>query len=101
MSVQSDDGWVDAATESGERVIRGTLLKFADGTWSKGKEGTKVEEVTTLIGLDTTAAWVKWSCGKPVAYKVRQPGKRLPDRSELDDDNPRDWEAGSDGKPKD
>src|SRR5262249_24572648 len=101
MSVQSDDGWGDAAAENAERLIKGTLLKFADWIWSKGKEGTRVEEGTTLIALYTTAAWVKWSDGKPVAYKIRQSGKRLPERSEVGDDDARDWEAGSDGKPKD
>jgi len=44
---------------------------------------------------------VKWLEGRPVEYLMRQPGKKLPDRSELGDDDKRDWEAGPDGKPKD
>ena len=73
--VQSDDGWSDAAAENAERVIKGTLLKFADWKWTKGKENIEVEENTTLVALGTAAAWVKWRGGKPVEYLMRQPGK--------------------------
>jgi hypothetical protein len=96
-----DDGWGDAAAESAERIIKGTLLKFADWTWSKGKEGTKVEDGATLVALDSAAGWVKWADGKPAEYRMRQPGRRLPDREELGDTNEDDWEAGPDGRPKD
>ena len=98
---QDEDGWGDAAAESAERVIKGTLLKFADWNWSKGKEGTKVDEGTALVALDTAAAWVKWEEGKPVEYRMRQAGYRLPEREELGDLEERDWEAGPDNKPKD
>jgi hypothetical protein len=97
----NDDGWSDAAAESTERVIKGTLLKFADWNWSKGKEGIEVEDGTRLLALDTTAAWVKWSAGKPVEYKVRHPGHRLPEREELGDLDKKNWEAGPGGEPRD
>jgi hypothetical protein len=99
--VHGDDGWGDAAAEASERVIRGTLLKFSDWKWSKGKEGTEVEEGATLVALDTAAAWVKWSEGKPVEYRLRQPGRKLPEREELGNLDKGDWEAGPDGQPKD
>jgi hypothetical protein len=100
-TTNSDDGWGDAAAESSERVIKGTLLKFSDWNWSKGKEGTTVEEGIELVALDCAAAWVKWSEGKPVEYKLRTAGHRLPEREELGDLDEDDWEAGTDGKPKD
>ena len=66
--IQNDDGWDDAAAENAERVIKGTLLKFNDWRWTKGKEGTEVEEGTALVALGTAAAWVKWRDGKPIEY---------------------------------
>jgi hypothetical protein len=91
----------DAAAESTERVIKGPLLKFANGNWSRGKEGTNIEEGTKLVALDTAAAWVKWSDGRPVEYRLRQLGHRLPERKDLGDLDERNWEMGLDGKPKD
>jgi hypothetical protein len=99
--VSTDDGWADAAAENAERVLRGTLLKFADWTWTKGKEGTKVPDGTKLVALGTVAAWVKWRDGKRVDYRFREVGCRLPEREELDDLDEFDWEVGPDGKPKD
>ena len=100
--VQVDDGWSDAAAENAERVIKGTLLKFGEWRWTKGKEGTEVEAGTTLIALGTAAGWVKWYGGKPVEYLMREPGKRLPERDELSDpEGCGTWEIGPDGKPKD
>jgi hypothetical protein len=100
-TVQTDDGWDDAATENAERVIKGTLLKFADWNWTKGTEGTNVEKSTALVALSTVAAWVRWVDGKPVEYRMRQPGEQLPDRDELGDLDESAWEQGPDGNPKD
>jgi hypothetical protein len=100
-AVQQDDGWGDAAAEGAERVLKGSLLKFSDWNWSKGKEGIEVEEGTTLIALDTAAGWVKWSGGKPVEYRMRQPGQKLAERAELGDLDEGGWEAGPDGDPRD
>jgi hypothetical protein len=97
----SDDGWDDAAVEANERVIKGTLLKFADGRWTKGKEGTPVEDGTRLVAVSTAAACVKWVNSKPVEYRMRQPGSRLPDREELGDLDEAAWETGPDGEPRD
>ena len=97
----SDDGWNDAAAEANERVIKGVLLKFADWNWTKGKESTPVADGTRLVALSTAASWVKWEGGKPIEYRTRESGRRLPDREELGDLNEADWEAGPDGKPRD
>jgi hypothetical protein len=101
VTTGNDDGWADAAKESADRVLRGTLLKFADRQWSKGKEGIPVEDGTELVALSTAAAWVKWSGGKPDEYRMRPPGKDLPERNELGDLDKAAWEAGPDGSPRD
>jgi hypothetical protein len=97
----TDDGWEDAAVEANERVIKGTLLKFADGRWTKGKEGTPVEDGTRLVAVSTAAGWVKWKDSKPAEYRMRPPGHRLPDREELGELDEAAWEAGPDGKARD
>jgi hypothetical protein len=38
-TTDSGNGWDDMAAEAGERVLRGTLLKFSDWKWTSGKEG--------------------------------------------------------------
>jgi hypothetical protein len=101
VPIESDDGWSDAAAESAERTIKGTLVKFTDWKWFKGKESIEIEEGTALVVLGTTAAWVKWSGGKPVEYRMRQAGHRLPERDELGDLDESEWEFGPDGQPKD
>jgi hypothetical protein len=48
-----------------------------------------------------TAAWVKWAAGKPSEYRMRRPGKALPEREELGDLDQANWEAGPDGNARD
>jgi hypothetical protein len=97
----ANDGWNDAANEAAERTIRGTLLEFADWRWTSGKEATPVEDGTKLVALATAAMWVRWENGKPVEYRMREPGRRLPDREELGYDDQSEWEAGPSGEPQD
>jgi hypothetical protein len=97
----ANDGWADAAVEAAERMIRGTLLKFADWRWSAGKEASPVKDGTKLVAVGTLALWQRWENGKPVEIIVRQPGKRLPDRDELGHLDESQWEKGPDGEPKD
>jgi hypothetical protein len=96
-----DDGWTDAAQEAGERTIRGRLLKFADFRWTAGKEGEEIEEGTRLVALATVAMWQRWEDGKPVETRMRQSGRRLPDRDELGYDDESKWEEGPGGEPQD
>jgi hypothetical protein len=100
LPANDDDGWADAAAEITSRVLRGTLLKYADWKWTKGTEGTPIKDGTQLVALGTRAAWVKWQGGKPVQYVMRQPGKPLPERDELGDLDQGQWEAGPDGTPR-
>jgi len=96
--ITTDDGWNDAAVEAHRRVVRGTLLKFADWNWTRGKEATPIEKGTKLVALGAAAAWVRWQNGKPIEYRMRQAGKPLPDREELGDTDQTAWETGPDGK---
>ena len=98
----ASDGWGDAAAEAGERQIRGQLLKFADWRWSVGKEAAPIEDGTRLVALATTAMWVRWEDGKPAEYRMREPGRRLPDRDELGHLDESLWEEGpGGGEPQD
>jgi hypothetical protein len=96
--VTTDDGWNDAAAEANERVLRGTLLKFSDWNWLRGKEAQPVEKGTKLVALGCAAAWARWAGGKPVEYRMRQSGKPLPDREELGNTDRSQWEMGPDDK---
>jgi hypothetical protein len=96
--VTTDDGWNDAAVEANERVLRGTLLKFSDWNWTRGKEASPIEKGTKLVAIGTAAAWARWACGKPVEYRMRQSGKPLSDREELGSLDTGSWEVGPDGK---
>jgi hypothetical protein len=95
------DGWGDAAADAADRVLRGTLLKFADSQWTTGKEGITVKQGLRLAALGTAHAWVKWVKGAPSEYKVRQPGESLPERDELGDLDRTTWELGPDNIPRD
>ena len=82
-TTQPNDGWNDAAKDAESRILRGTLLKFGDGRWSRGKEGEPVKDGTKLVATSTACGWVKWKDGKPAEYRMRQPGQDLPERDEL------------------
>jgi hypothetical protein len=101
QQVPANDGWDDAAAEAGERTIKGTLLKFADWKWSAGKAATPVADGTKLVALATAAGWVRWENGKPAEYRMRQPGRRLPDRDELGYNDETEWPVGPSGEPQD
>src|SRR5258708_1127937 len=92
------NGWDHPPAQMASKVLRGTLLKFADWKWIKGAEATEVEEGTQLVAVGTAAAWVKWQGGKPVQYEMRQPGQKLTDREVLGDQDEALWEPGPDNK---
>ena len=100
-SLPADDGWSDAAIEAGQRVIRGTLLKFADWRWTTGKEAAPVADGAKLVAMATVALWVRWQNNKPVEYRQRESNRRLPEREELGYDNEDEWETDRNGEPID
>src|SRR5262249_39588310 len=84
-----------------ERVLRGTLLRFNDWNWSRGKEAGPIEKGTRLVATGTASAWTRWAGGRPVEYRMKPSGKPLPDRETLGDTDPSIWEVGPDKKPRD
>jgi hypothetical protein len=54
----ANDGWQQAADESGSRVIRGDILRFKDGKWFAGKSPVPLGPDLTLAAGATTATWV-------------------------------------------
>ena len=101
LTTITDDGWGDVAIEASQRVLRGTLLKFADWNWSRGKEAEPIEKGTQLVATGTAAAWVRWEKGRPVETRLRPPGATMPEREELGATDEAAWEVGPDKRPKD
>lgn len=91
----------------GESASRGTgtLLKFAKGHWSLGKEGTAVAPGTkfyaNMAGL--RIGWQRWEDGKPSdeIMSTMVSGIKPPLRSTLGDLDKDLWEEDSSGKPRD
>jgi hypothetical protein len=100
-TVPIDDGWRDTAAENSERIIKGSILKYNDRHYAKGKESEDVEEGTKLVVLGAAAGWVRWQDGKPIEYRMREPGRRLPEREELGDLDENQWERGPNSERKD
>jgi hypothetical protein len=100
-TLTADDGWGDTAIEAAQRVLRGTLLRFSDWNWTRGKEQEPVAKGTQLVVTGTAAAWVKWQGGKPVETLLRQPGTKMPEREDLDCIDQIEWEKDAAGKFKD
>jgi hypothetical protein len=97
-----DDGWSDAAHEAeGRQHLRGTLLKFSDWRWIAGREGRVLEHGTRLVAMSTEAGWVRWENGKPAEYRMRQSGRRLPERDELGYTDQSEWEQNFRGEATD
>jgi hypothetical protein len=101
LTTLTDDGWLDVAVEANQRVLRGTLLKFSDWNWSRGKEAEPIEKGTQLVATGTAAAWVRWEKGRPVETRLRPPGATMPEREELGATDETAWEVGPDKRPKD
>jgi hypothetical protein len=62
-SVALSDGFEETATEANERLIKGRLLTFSEGTWTAGQEKEEIVHNTELIALATAAAWVIRAAG--------------------------------------
>jgi hypothetical protein len=96
----NNDGWSLAAAENDARVIRGSIITFADWHWSVRGDSTHIDG-RKLIAIGTAALWQKWEHGKPAEHILRQPGKALPERDELGDNDAAAWDVGPGGFPKD
>jgi len=100
-TLPAGDGWNEAAAEEAERLIRGTLLKFADWRWTAGKQATLIPDGTKLVALATVALWQRWQGGKVVEHILREPGKYLPAREKLGHLDETQWEKDPRGDRKD
>jgi hypothetical protein len=94
------DGWNEAAAEGGERVIKGALIKFADGRWTLGRASLQ-EGALQLVAVGTSTVWARWAGGKPDKYVMKLPGQHFPERYELGDTDENRWEMGPNGEPRD
>jgi hypothetical protein len=98
--VRRSDGWHVAAAENNARVIRGSIITFADWHWTVRGDSAHIDG-RRLVAVGTQALWQKWEGGKPTAHILREPDKQLPERDELDDVEATAWETGPGGAPKD
>jgi hypothetical protein len=98
--VRKTDGWHLAAAENNARVIRGSIITFADWHWTVRGDSAHIDG-RKLVAIGTQALWQKWEGGKPGPYILREPDKQLPERDELGDTDKAEWEKGPDGQPKD
>jgi hypothetical protein len=99
LVAHEDDGFAAAAADADRKLLKGELLKFADGLWTLG--GVPVPARTQFIPERVFAVWVRWEDRKPVEYVWPRPSGALPHRDTLSHNEQADWPAGIDGKPSD
>jgi hypothetical protein len=84
--------------DDGDRLIRGSLLKFVDGVWST-RDGEPIPNL--LLVMQITRGLQKWEDGLPVETIMQKPGEQLPDVDDLNAAIPQDqWEKGLTGEPR-
>jgi hypothetical protein len=66
--------------DEGDRMIRGSLLKFVDGLWST-RDGEPIPEL--LLVMNITRGLQRWQDGMPVETIMQKPGITLPDVDDL------------------
>jgi hypothetical protein len=98
----SNKALAKAAEEEGGDAL-GTLLKFNKGRYYKGDDEIAPGREYTAYVDQWVRGWVKFQDNKPTERKV---GKAVdnflvPDRDELGDADPRQWEKDGTGKPRD
>jgi hypothetical protein len=82
--------------DEGDRMIRGSLLKFVDGLWST-RDGEPIPEL--LLVMNITRGLQRWQDGMPVETIMQKPGITLPDVDDLNAAVPQDqWEDGLNGE---
>lgn len=97
--VPMTDGF--SVTEPGSsNFIIGKMLKYIDRVYVVEKT-EELPKDSLLVAINVVTAWVEWRNGKPVAYRVTEPGQLHPDREDLGDRDEATWELGLDGQPAD
>jgi hypothetical protein len=96
----NDDGFAVQENQSGTSLIRGKMLKFADGQFTADKTAT-IPGDTTLVAVAVITAWVHWVEGRPIEHRITSPGQQHPERDELPDLDENLWPPGLDDQPSD
>jgi hypothetical protein len=97
--IPGSDGWGDAADDASNRPFPGLLTKYTDGHYYAGADKIEVPLGMKLRACACAHYWELWPPGegKPDRSKrvMRQPGRRLPERSELEPayDNESEWDV--------
>ena len=81
------------------------FLKFVKGTFKYGVDNEVLPLGTRLVPhmVELRAGYIKWKDGVPdkeVMVRIAE-GKPIPQREDLGDDDPRDWETDPNGTPQD
>jgi hypothetical protein len=105
-NIPTGDGWDDAADDASNRPFPGWLTKYTDGHYYYGSDKNELPLGTKLRARACAHYWECWppGDGKPDRAKrvMRQPGRKLPERSELEPayDDQSEWDVAF-GKPQD
>jgi hypothetical protein len=93
-----NDGFDKPAQE--ERLIRGSVARFLDGTW-RDNDGNTLSPDGRWVAWATGECLQRWFDKQPVETIIKKPGVPLPNVDELNAKIPqKDWEKGIDGKPR-
>jgi hypothetical protein len=100
LTTRNNDGFA-VAERGGTNLIKGIIIKFADGVWKQNKteplqQGPK-GPTFAVVGVVT--AWVHWKGGKPIEHLITQPGQAHPWREDFGDLDESEWELGIGGLP--
>lgn len=101
-AVKYENPWLEVAAENSGRF--GKLLKFVKGKWEIGDDEVPIGTEYIAHINQLAKGWVHFEDGEvvgdPIIVKIVD-GKKLPERQELPDNNPKKWEKDDDGKPRD
>jgi hypothetical protein len=95
-----NDGWV-TVPDSSSSLLRDTHIKFVTGNFCYGKTSEPLPADLELVVMGVVTLWQRWRKGRPDDHRITQLGQHHPEREELPDQDPADWEPGLDGKPQD
>jgi hypothetical protein len=95
----TDDGFA-VEEKSGESLICGKMIKFAEGNYTIDKVETLPGD-TQLIALAMATVWVHWEAGKPADHRITCAGEAHPDRNDLPDQDESLWPPGLNDQPQD
>ena len=97
-----DDGFA-VSERSGTNLLKGIMVKFADGTFKANKTETLQQgpQGPALVVVGIVTCWIRWQAGRPVEHKITRSGQAQPWRADLGDDDRTEWELDLGGLPSD